>query len=103
VVLGCGQQEPTSSQPRATDAQQAWGRGPRDSAKAGTTACELAQTLNLLQHPCIVAAYAETSREYVVRVRGTVPEGTGVRDAARVVVRLSKQGDSATVEQIARP
>jgi hypothetical protein len=103
LVLACGHPQTSGSPPDPGAAERAWQQGLRDSAQAGAVACELATTLQLLQHPCLVAAYAETSHEYVLRVTAGVPKGAGSDGAAPVVVRLSKQGDSATVERIARP
>ncbi len=66
-------------------------------------ACELLRTFDQIGSGCVVVGYHETTVEYVLRLREgerrRVPPGNG----AGLEVRLTKDGDSATVTQLPFP
>ncbi len=103
LAAACAAPQPATPRPLPSPVDRAWRQGPRDSALASAMACELVGTLDSAARRCAVVGYRETSVEYVLRVRRLDPADPGSADGLRLEVRLPKQGDSATVEQLAIP
>jgi len=99
VALGCG----CAARERATSSvEHAWRQGPRDSALATAMACTLLRSIDLDERRCVVVGYRETPAEYVLRLQ-VADRTVAAAHGTRLEVRLTRDGDSATVEQLAVP
>jgi hypothetical protein len=73
-----------------------------DSAQAVAVACAVVQGLRRAaeRYRCRVERYAETSGEYVIRVREDAATGSAPLDLSHSEVRLSKTTPSVTVSRV---
>lgn len=99
---------PCANPPSMTPAEtwpieRAWRDGPRDSVLAGAMACALLRSVGRGGQECIMEGVRETIGEYVVRIQAKATADPAVEPGARLEVRLSKDGASATVQQLAMP
>jgi hypothetical protein len=66
-------------------------------------ACELLRRFYQISSGCVVVGYHETSVEYVVRLRHGESQRIQPEIGARLEVRLTKDGDNATVMHLPVP
>jgi hypothetical protein len=83
--------------------ERAWREGPRDRELAGAMACALLRSVGRDGQECIMEGVRETAGEYVVRIQAKATSPPPAEPGARIEVRLTKDGTSATVQQLAMP
>jgi len=103
LAVGCTTREPGTPRPGSVPVDRAWRQGPRDSALATAMACELLRTFDQIGRGCVIVGYRETAAEYVLRLRERDRTRIAPANEARLEVRLTKDGDSATVRQLPVP
>jgi hypothetical protein len=94
---------PSLGRTETSSIERAWREGPRDSVLAGAMACALLRSLGRDDQECSMEGYRETVDEYVLRIQAKATAHSAAEPGARLEVRLSKDGASATVQQLAMP
>jgi hypothetical protein len=94
---------PSLGRTETSPIERAWREGPRDSVLAGAMACALLRSLGRDDQECSMEGYRETVDEYVLRIQAKATAHSAAEPGARLEVRLSKDGASATVQQLAMP
>jgi hypothetical protein len=102
IAPGCAS-PPSLGRTETGPIERAWREGPRDSVLAGAMACTLLRSLGREGQECIMEGYRETVDEYVVRIQAKATSPPPAEPGARLEVRLTKDGASATVLQLAMP
>jgi hypothetical protein len=103
LAVGCATRPAATPSTELQPVDRAWRQGPRDSLLATAMACELLRMFDQIGGGCVVVGYRETPAEYVLRLRQHDRTRSAPANQARLEVRLTKDGDSATVKQLPVP
>lgn len=105
LLTACGGMPPEHRTAGSRSPDAAWRSGPRDSALAVTLACALLREFpgDARAGSCQLEEYKETLADYTLRLRETYDAVSDRVTYARSEVRLSKDGQSATVVRLPEP
>lgn len=103
LAVACASRSPATPRTELLPVDRAWRQGPRDSLLATAMACELLRMFDQIGRGCVIVDYRETAAEYVLRLRQHDGSRIAHVNQARLEVRLTKDGDSATVKQLPVP